>query len=154
MGMDRRAFLAAAAGLAACSRPPRVVSAGTRGEPITLAVFDAGGTRKGTIMDTKVIKTDEEWKQQLTPAQYAVTRKKATERAFTGRYNNNHEKGTYLCVCCANALFSSDTKFESGTGWPSFWAPIAEENVETETDNSFGTTRTEVMCKKCGAHLG
>src|SRR5947209_4899650 len=115
MKMDRRAFLAASAAMVAgagCSERPRVVSAGTRGEPITLAVFDSSGTKTGTIMDNKVIKTDEEWKQQLTPEQYAVTRKKGTERAFTGKYYKNHEKGTYLCVCCANTLFSSDTKFE------------------------------------------
>src|SRR5712692_6111260 len=157
MEIDRRAFLTASVALAAstaCSQRPRVVSAGTRGGPITLVEFDANGARKGTIMGNKVIKTDEEWKQQLTPEQYAVARKKGTERAFTGKYYKNHEKGTYLCVCCANALFSSDTKFESGTGWPSFWAPIAEENVETETDSTFGMKRTEVMCKKCGAHLG
>src|SRR5207244_3468304 len=83
---------------------------------------------EGTIMADKVIKTDEEWKRELTPEQYAVTRKKGTERAFTGKYYKEHDKGEYRCVCCGNALFSSDTKFESGTGWPSFWAPIAEEN--------------------------
>jgi len=153
--VDRRAFLTASMAIAAgCGEPRRVVSAGTKGAPVTLVEFDASGARKGIVMANKVIKTDEEWKQQLTPEQYAVARKKGTERAFTGKYYKNHEKGTYLCVCCANALFSSDTKFESGTGWPSFWAPIAEENVETETDSTFGMKRTEVMCKKCGAHLG
>src|SRR6266851_8610694 len=155
--IDRRAFLTASLTLtaaAACSEPRHVVSAGTKGPPVKLVEFDAKGARKGIIMAEKVMKTEEEWKQQLTPEQYAVTRKKGTERAFTGKYYKNHEKGTYLCVCCANALFSSDTKFESGTGWPSFWAPIAEENVETETDSTFGMARTEVMCKKCGAHLG
>ena len=105
-------------------------------------------------MAEKVIKTEEEWKKQLTPEQYAVARKKGTERAFTGKYYNQHEEGMYRCVCCGNPLFSSDTKFESGTGWPSFFAPIDEQNVKTETDNAYGMRRTEVLCEKCDAHLG
>ena len=152
MRIDRRTFLAALTAAPACRE--RKVYAHIPGPPVKLVEFDSQGRRKGIIMAEKVIKSDEEWKGQLTADQYAVTREKGTERAFTGKYYKNHEKGTYLCVCCANALFSSDTKFESGTGWPSFWAPIAEENVETETDNAFGMKRTEVMCKKCGAHLG
>jgi len=152
--IDRRAFLAASFTFAACSEPRRVVVAGRKGAPITLVEFDSSGARKGTVMSEKVIKTDEEWKQQLTPEQFAVTRKKGTERAFTGKYHKTHDKGTYRCACCGNALFSSDTKFESGTGWPSFWAPIAEENVQTETDSAFGMKRTEVLCRKCDAHLG
>jgi peptide-methionine (R)-S-oxide reductase len=102
----------------------------------------------------KVIKSDEEWKRELTPEQFRVTRKKGTERAFTGEYNHNKERGTYVCVCCGNELFSSDTKFESGTGWPSFWAPILRESVEAEEDNSFFMRRTEVLCSRCDAHLG
>jgi peptide-methionine (R)-S-oxide reductase len=154
--IGRRAFLAAPLGLAAagCREAPRVVSAGRKGAPVKLVEFDPNGVRKGEIMSEKIIKTEEEWKQQLTPEQFAVARKKGTERAFTGKYYKNHEKGIYLCACCGNALFSSDTKFESGTGWPSFWAPIAEENVQTETDRSFGMARTEVVCSRCDAHLG
>jgi len=102
----------------------------------------------------KIKKTDEEWKKQLTDEQFYVARKKGTEPAFTGRYWDNHEKGMYRCVCCGNELFSSDTKFDSGSGWPSFWAPVAPENVETENDDSYGMRRTEVMCSKCDAHLG
>jgi len=99
-------------------------------------------------------KTDEEWKETLTPEQYNVCRNKDTERPFTGKYYDCKEKGVYKCSCCGNELFDSDTKFESGTGWPSFNKPINEENVKCESDNSSGMVRTEVMCKNCGAHLG
>jgi len=105
-------------------------------------------------MAEKVVKTDEEWKRQLTPKQFEVTRKKGTEQAFTGEYWDNHEKGVYRCVCCNKPLFTSDTKFESGTGWPSFWAPVDPDSVRTEEDRSLGLVRTEVQCKECEAHLG
>jgi|SRR5690242_18545832 peptide-methionine (R)-S-oxide reductase len=105
-------------------------------------------------MTEKIKKTESEWKKQLSPEQFDVTRKKATERAFTGQYWNNHEKGVYKCVCCGNELFSSDTKFESGTGWPSFTCPIQQENVGAEEDDSWLMKRTEVVCSKCDAHLG
>jgi peptide-methionine (R)-S-oxide reductase len=105
-------------------------------------------------MTDKVEKTDEEWRKELSPDQYQVLRKAGTERAFTGAYWDNHEKGTYYCAACGLSLFSSDTKFESGTGWPSFYAPIGEANVTTETDRSLGVARTEVKCPRCGSHLG
>lgn len=102
----------------------------------------------------KVTKSDTEWQKQLTPQQFHVTRRAGTEPAFTGEYWDLHEDGTFHCVCCGAPLFSSETKFESGTGWPSFTAPISEENVETHTDSSHGMSRTEVRCKSCDAHLG
>lgn len=105
-------------------------------------------------MSDKIKKSDQEWQAQLTPEQYQVARKAGTERAFTGKYWNSKEKGTYACVCCGQALFSADTKFDSGTGWPSFWQPLAEGAVATETDSSYGMIRTEARCSKCDAHLG
>jgi peptide-methionine (R)-S-oxide reductase len=116
--------------------------------------FTDSGKREGIFMAEKVVKTDEEWKRELTPQQFEVTRKKGTERAFTGEYWDNHKKGVYRCVCCNKPLFSSDTKFESGTGWPSFWAPVDPDSIRTEEDRSLGLVRTEVQCKECEAHLG
>jgi len=105
-------------------------------------------------MKDKVSKPDEEWRSQLTPEQYAVTRQKATERPFTGEYERCKDEGTYRCVCCGAELFGSDAKFESGSGWPSFYKPLDDEAVATETDRSHGMSRTEVLCPKCDAHLG
>ena len=102
----------------------------------------------------KVTKSDQEWQEQLTPEQYRIARQKGTERAFTGEYNTAKDPGTYTCVCCGAPLFRSDEKFDSGTGWPSFWAPADQDNVRTETDTSHGMRRTEVMCSQCDAHLG
>ena len=102
----------------------------------------------------KIDKTEEEWQQELTEEQYHVCRQKGTEPAFTGKYHDSKETGTYRCVCCGNELFESETKFDSGTGWPSFYQPISEEMVGTEEDSGYGMRRTEVVCKACGAHLG
>jgi peptide-methionine (R)-S-oxide reductase len=102
----------------------------------------------------KITKTEQEWQQQLTPEQYHVTRRKGTERAFSGEYWNTKDSGVYQCVCCGQPLFDAATKFDSGTGWPSFWQPVAEDNVTLESDRSWFTTRTEVLCSRCDAHLG
>jgi peptide-methionine (R)-S-oxide reductase len=105
-------------------------------------------------MNDKLKKTEEEWKKTLTQEQYRVTRRKGTERPFTGKYHNHKEDGTYLCVCCGTPLFHSEHKFDSGTGWPSFHSPVDEDNVATEEDRTLWMVRTEVLCKNCDAHLG
>ena len=121
------------------------------------------GTGKVTIFNTagnlmeevdRVVKTEKEWKDLLTPEQYEVTRRKGTERAFTGKYHDHKEKGIYQCVCCGTDLFSSDAKYDSGTGWPSFREPVSENNIRTHTDRSFLMKRTEVLCARCDAHVG
>jgi len=160
-GVSRRALLTmpvAFAGLAAVAWPkepsvPDPKENGT-GKKVKIVLFSDDGKRVGELEVQAIKKSDEEWKKQLSPDEFAVTRKAATERAFTGRYWNNHEHGIYRCVCCGNALFSSDTKFESGTGWPSFWEPIAKQNIEERSDRTLGMLRTEVLCRKCDAHLG
>jgi peptide-methionine (R)-S-oxide reductase len=127
--------------------------AGTPG-PVTIIQFDDSGKRVGKGTVQRVIKTDAEWQKQLSPISYDVTRHAGTERAYTGDTWNLHDTGIFRCVCCSNALFSSATKFESGTGWPSFWEPIAKENIIESGDNSIGMDRTAVSCRECNAHLG
>ena len=158
---ERRKFLGACAlamggSLIATLRWPKVVRASGGDTPVEVTVvrFSDLGQRLEKVRVPRIVKTDAEWKQQLTANEFDITRRADTEMAFTGKYWNNHGAGLYRCVCCGNALFSSDTKFDSGTGWPSFWAPIAEENVRKLRDESLGIMRTAVSCTECDAHLG
>ena len=147
---DRRWFLRTAA--AAALAP--VVAAAAKPDPtVKIAEFDPTGVAKGIVEVPKIKKSDAEWKQQLNAEQFEVTRRAGTERAFTGKYADFHGDGLYLCICCQTALFDSRTKFESGTGWPSFYQPIAKQNVTLKADFSYGE-RTEVECARCDAHLG
>ena len=104
--------------------------------------------------ESKIAKTDEEWRQELTPEQYQIARQAGTERPFTGKYHDSKDPGTFHCVCCDTPLFKSDEKFDSGTGWPSFWQPVTEDAVETKVDRAHGMVRNEVVCARCDAHLG
>jgi peptide-methionine (R)-S-oxide reductase len=133
----------------------RASSAATNGKGLVKIVeFDAAGVRTGVVQVERVEKPLEEWKKQLSAEDFEVTRHAATERPFSGKYDNNHADGLYHCVCCNTVLFDSKTKFDSGTGWPSFWQPVAKENVQLRTDDSLGMHRTEVLCTRCEAHLG
>jgi peptide-methionine (R)-S-oxide reductase len=160
--MQRRTFLTLAASAMAGSvlwsmrRPVVLAAAAPSGAPgeVTVVEFSDDGKRLKKVRVAKVVKTEAEWKQLLSGNSFDITRHADTEIAFTGKYWNLHDKGLYRCICCDNALFSSDTKFESGTGWPSFWAPIADENVRTERDMSLGMLRNAVNCTLCDAHLG
>ncbi len=165
--LTRRSFLgtsviAAAGGslLAWLARPALISGAqqAAKASPdetdtVTVIQFSDSGQNLGPARVKKVHKSAAEWKKQLTPLQFEVTREEGTEIAFSGQYNI-HDKGLYRCICCGNALFSSETKFDSGTGWPSFWAPIAKENVHTSSDPSLGMIRNAVSCTECEAHLG
>jgi peptide-methionine (R)-S-oxide reductase len=160
--LKRRAFLftslSAAAGLAVWSlRKPRLAEATApqkTPEEVTIVQFSDAGERQRTIQVRKVVKSDDEWRKQLTPNAFDITRRADTEFAYSGKYWNLHDQGLYRCICCDNALFRSETKFDSGTGWPSFWAPIAPENVRSIRDTSYGMVRTAVSCTECDAHLG
>jgi peptide-methionine (R)-S-oxide reductase len=156
--LSRRALLGgglglvalAVAGRAARGATPAPATPGT----VTLARYSDAGEALGTEVVAKVVKTDAQWRAQLSDIAWRVTRHEGTEVPFTGALWNNHARGIYRCVCCGTALFDSRTKFESGTGWPSFWQPIASRNVVEKSDRSFGMVRTEVECRRCEAHLG
>ena len=165
--MNRRKFLASLAtgaavavgGIALSRLAPSVLaasgaSAHSPAGEVTLVDFTDSGKRKGLIKTKKVVKTDAEWKKILTDDEFTIARKAGTEAAYSGEYFETHDKGLFRCRSCKNAVFSSATKFDSGTGWPSFWAPIAKENIWTRSDTSLAEARTEVLCKKCDAHLG
>jgi peptide-methionine (R)-S-oxide reductase len=156
--VGRRAFLLGSAGAAAIvafrfHASADQVSAATGG-PVTIVHFTDAGTRQDSVTVPKVVKSDDEWKKQLSSDSYTVTRQAGTESPGSGELLNVHDKGVFRCICCDNAVYNSDTKFESGTGWPSFWAPIAEENVTKIKDSSFGMVRIAVSCTLCDAHLG
>jgi peptide-methionine (R)-S-oxide reductase len=162
-GVDRRAFIgasvAALAGLVLWRcRSANAVAAGPApaGQPklVQIVEFSDAGVRQGVVVVPMIIKSDVEWRKQLSRSAFDIARKADTEMAFTGAYWNLHEKGLFRCICCDTALFSSETKFDSGTGWPSFWAPIATENIKELADSSWGMDRTAVSCRRCDAHLG
>jgi peptide-methionine (R)-S-oxide reductase len=162
-GMDRRSFFRIGAsligGLAVWhfwTKEPVQANPYYAGPPklVKIVQFSDAGKKLGVVSEPQVVKTDEEWHKQLTPDQYEITRNAGTERPFSGDLLNVHDKGIFRCVCCDNALFNANTKFESGTGWPSFWAPIASENVIETSDSSLGMVRTAVSCRLCVAHLG
>jgi peptide-methionine (R)-S-oxide reductase len=159
----RRAFIATSGGALVAfilwcyqrSDPNRVEASPDKPpKDVTIVEFTDAGVRKGVVTEPMIRKTEDEWKKQLSPDSYEITRNAGTERPFTGALLSEHDKGVFRCICCDTALFSSETKFDSGTGWPSFWAPIAKENVNEIRDMSLGMMRTEVRCRLCDAHLG
>jgi len=161
VNVGRRVFLAGAGATLGGAllwswRKPHTIVAEAKSEPgeVTIVQFSDDGTRLAKVKIPKVVKTDEEWRQQLSSGVFKITRHADTEFAYSGKYWNLHDKGLYRCICCDNALFSSSTKFDSGTGWPSFWAPIAQENVREIRDTTLGMERIAVSCKECDAHLG
>jgi peptide-methionine (R)-S-oxide reductase len=162
-GIGRRAFIAASVSVLAGLefwryQDPQAAAAGAApaGQPkmVQIVEFSDAGVRQGIVAVPTIIKSDAEWRKQLGPSAFDITRKADTEMAFTGAYWNLHDKGLFRCICCDTALFSAETKFDSGTGWPSFWAPIAKENIQEIADSSWGMERTAVSCRRCDAHLG
>jgi len=137
-------------------RRPRVIEAAMKTEPaeVTIVQFSDAGKRLEKVKIARVVKSEAEWRKQLAPGVFEITRHADTELAYSGKLLNEHEKGVFRCTCCDNALFSSETKFDSGTGWPSFWQPIAKENVREISDSSIGMERTAVSCTECDSHLG
>ena len=153
---DRRFFLKTFGVALPAASAIRTASAfaTSKKQVVRIVQFDAAGARTGVVELEKVEKPLGEWKKQLTEEQFEVTRQAGTERPFSGKYANNHADGLYHCICCDIVLFDSKTKFESGTGWPSFWQPVAKENVAVQSDNSHGMQRDEVLCSRCDGHLG
>jgi peptide-methionine (R)-S-oxide reductase len=160
VNLGRRLFLtgavAAAGGAVFLWRRPHLIEAEAKTLPaeVTIVQFSDDGKRLEKVKIARVVKTDEEWRKQLSGNAFDITRRADTEFAYSGKYWNLHDKGIYRCICCDNALFSSATKFDSGTGWPSFWEPLARENVREINDASLGMVRTAVSCTECDAHLG
>jgi len=140
--------------VAVTSRKGRDSEEDSAAEDVSIVAFDAAGAKLGPQRVQKVRRSKGEWRKLLSAEQYYVTREGSTDTPFTGTYYKRHDAGLFRCICCDNALFSSDAKFDSGTGWPSFWAPVAEENIRTRTDRSMLMERTEVLCRRCDAHLG
>jgi peptide-methionine (R)-S-oxide reductase len=153
---NRRSLLGSILAIGGVSLLRMRTSAATVAAPdkVTIVMFTDAGVSQGPMLVEKIVKTDAEWRALLPPASYDVARHAGTERPFSGPYNALHDHGLFRCLCCATALYSSDTKFESGTGWPSFYQPIAKQNVVEKTDTSFGSIRTEILCARCDAHLG
>lgn len=156
---SRRGFLStsllAAAGLTlGCARDTAAAPAKARPAQVQLVEFSNQGKRLRVVTLPTIARTEAQWRKQLSPTAYTVARKAGTERPYSGQYNDHHAAGVYRCVCCATALFDSRTKFDSGTGWPSFWQPIAKQNVVEHEDRTLGMARTEVLCRRCDAHLG
>ena len=150
----RRQFLRLLGGIAGSAAILQSKFAFAAGKTVRIVEFSPAGVRTGATEVEKVQKSVADWKKQLTPEQFAVARQAGTERPGTGKYANNHDDGLYHCICCDTVLFDSKTKFESGTGWPSFWQPAAKENVTVKKDSSLGIERQEVLCSRCDAHLG
>ena len=149
----RRRLLVSAAGSALCLAAGLAPARAAAGD-VLIEEFSSSGASLGVKSVPRIVRSEADWRAQLSPEAFEVTRRAGTERAFTGALWNQHASGLYRCICCDTALFDSQTKFESGTGWPSFWQPIAKINVTDSTDRSFGFTRTAVSCARCDAHLG
>jgi peptide-methionine (R)-S-oxide reductase len=152
--VPRRGFLISLACAAGAGALLAAADKTAKGGKVRIADFDAGGNKTRVTEVDRIVKSDAEWKKQLDPEQFEITRREGTERAGSGKYAYNHADGLYRCICCNTALFDSKTKFESGTGWPSFYQPLTKENVVETTDRSFGEERTKVSCARCDAHLG
>jgi peptide-methionine (R)-S-oxide reductase len=159
LNQERRVFLGAGFAALASNAVMSRLTAGTmpsptQGQDVTIQNFSSAGMSQGMVHVPRIVKNDAEWRAQLSPLAYRVTRQEGTEAAFSGEYASNHADGIYRCICCDTALFDSKTKFESGTGWPSFWQPISSRNVSKKSDSSFGLQRDAIACQRCDAHLG